>query len=353
MHFQRHLRSGSGWFSGRQPRSSNARDGIVEFWQWWPDGRPRLTAAIAAGDGGASLADEIGQRVAAIHPELDWELGPGAVSQHCFMLSPAGNPELRATAARWLAPAPPSDDTWEFYDARQPNPGFAGMRLRMDSLDLPLGDVRFLISRREHSIDVGVFHPSFAALPEKPRMHLAFLSLDWALGEQAVEVWIGEISAVPVAPAQADTVDGLRAAVADLAERHREPQWVILSGGTPDTQGNMAVAQVPLRAARWPRFDTHIAVTAPYEDRGNGLPSDAALALLREFEDSLTATAARDGDLLAHETANGSRTLHYYVDGESGAPARVTAAVSGWPRARGTTTLDPSLKAIRHLDVSR
>jgi hypothetical protein len=349
---------------GRRHRSSNTREGIIEFWAWWPSARPRLTADIDAGEGGASLADEIGQRVAAIHPKLEWELGQGVVSRHGFTVSPAGNVESRAAAARWLALAPPSDDVWEFHDARQPNPGFAHMSLRMDAQELALGDTRFLVSPREHSIDVSVFHPSFPSLPEKQHLHLAFLLLDWALGEQSVEVWIGEISATAITPGQAATVEGLRATLEGLVQRHQEPQWVILGGSTPDTQRLMAVAQVPLRAARWPRFDTHVALTLPFgelssrtseqgSDRGNGLPTEEALATLRAFEDSAAPRLGLDGELLAHETGNGIRTLHYYVDGESEAVARLTARTSEWPGARSTVTLDPALKAIRHLDVSR
>lgn len=253
---------------GRHRRSSPSQHAIIEFWQWWPAARSRLTASIDAGDGGSQLAAEIGQRVAAIHPELDWELGRGVVARHSFMLSPAGRSDPRATAARWLALAPPADDTWEYHDARRAVPAFATMRVRLDGHDLGVGDTRFGVTRHEHSIDVAVFHPLVAELPEQPRTRIAFLCLDWALGEQAVETWVGAISATPNPPAQADTVDGLRQSVADLAARHEEPQWLILRGGTPQTQDMMAVAQAPLRPARWPRFDIHAALTLPYEGSG-------------------------------------------------------------------------------------
>jgi hypothetical protein len=338
---------------GRRNRASTTREAIIEFWTWWPSVRTPLTAGIDAGDGGAPLAGEIARRVTAIHPKLDWELGKGLVARHGVTLSPAGNPELRAAAARWLALAPPPDDVWEFHDARQAVPGFATMRLQFDGHDLNLGDVRFGVAGNEHSVDVSVFHPVFARLAENARLRIAFLCLDWALGEQAVEVWVGEISAMATAPGQADTVDGLRATVAGLVQRHQEPQWVILGGSTPETERLMAVAQVPLRAARWPRFDTHVAVTLSFPDRGNGLPTNDALAELRAFEDSVGPMLGRDGELLAHETGNGIRTLHYYVDGESEAVARLAGRTSQWPGARSTVTHDPALKAIRHLDVSR
>jgi hypothetical protein len=296
---------------GRSRRTNPGRQGIpsrqaiIEFWQWWPTVQARLAASLDAPDGGASSAAEITQRVAAIHPDLDWELGAGQAARYDLTVSPGGRSDLRATAARWLALAPPADETWEFHDARQAIPTVSGLTVEFDGLNLSLGDVRFGLTRHDHSIDVAVFHPSFAELPElaeQPLMRLAFLCLDWVLGEQAVETWIGEISATRTTPTPADTVDGLRRAVADLAAHHQEPQWVILCGGPAQTQDLMAMAQVPLRPARWPRFDTHVALTLPYEDRGNGLPTDAALALLRQFEDDLAPILGQDGELLAHES---------------------------------------------------
>lgn len=67
----------------------------------------------------------------------------------------------------------------------------------------------------------------------------------------------------------------------------------------------------------------------------------------------MTPILGQDGELLAHESGRGIRTLHYYVDGESSAPQRLADAVSGWTNARITTALDPGLTAIRHLDVAR
>jgi hypothetical protein len=331
-------------------------DPIIEFWDWWPQARPRLTAALAAGDGGAALAplgDEISRRVKAIHPKLDWELSKGSVAQHDFTVSPAGAAELRAIAARWLALAPAADDTWEFHDARQPTAGFSDAKLMLDGRELALSDVRFSVAAREHSADVAVFHPLFADLPDSARIQIAFLCLDWALGEHAVEVWVGEVKASTTGGPQAYTVDGLRAAIEELAAAHTEPTWAILEGRARDGSVVLATAQMPLRSARWPRFDTHVALRLPFEDRGNGLPTDAALTLLREFEDSLNPMLAGDGELLAHETSKGVRTLHYYVDGRTPLAQNLISAASSWRGGRGASDLDPALGAIAHLDASR
>jgi hypothetical protein len=215
--------------------------------------------------------------------------------------------------------------------------------------DLALDDARFIVSPAKHSADVAVYHPAFADLPPDPRLHIAYLCLDWALGEHAVEVWIGAITAVTSPTAGLDTVDGLRRVVADLAAQHEEPQWAMLDGRTPGGEVVLATVQVPLRSARWPRFDTHVSLTLPFDDQGNGLPDQPALALLREFEDSVAPVVGHDGELLARETRNGIRTLHYYVDGRTEVPDRLAQVVSGWRRGRSRASLDPSLAEIGHL----
>jgi hypothetical protein len=300
-----------------------------------------------------SMVDEIAGRVNAIHPKLDWELGKGAVAEHGFTLSAVGNAELRATAARWLALAPPPDDTWEFHDGRQPNPTFDGTGLRIEGHDLSLGETRFHASAREHAVDIAVFHPAFADLPDSTRTRVAFLCLDWALGEHAVETWVGQVDVATVSAPQTYTVEELRNLVADLARRHEESPWTMLQGQTRDGRFMLATTQVPLRGARWPRFDTHVALTLPFDDRGNGMPTEPALESLRAFEDSLTSLLGGDGELLAHETREGARTLHYYVDGETELPSRLAKAISGWRNGKCGTAADPTLKAIRHLDADR
>src|SRR5262249_43964319 len=65
----------------------------------------------------------------------------------------------------------------------------------------------------------------------------------------------------------------------------REEKWVILQADREDGPPLMAVAARPLRAAHWPRFDTHVGVELPYVDRGNGLPTNASLDQLRAAED--------------------------------------------------------------------
>jgi hypothetical protein len=100
---------------------------------------------------------------------------------------------------------------------------------------------------------------------------------DWALGEEGVERWIGPVSK-----------------------------------GRPI----IATVQQPLLPVRWPRFDTHVAVTLPYQFRNEGdLPVDVSLLALRDLEDRLVALLGDVGDLLAHETTRGRCSVQgHYVE---------------------------------------
>jgi hypothetical protein len=335
-------------------RKSAPDAAIADFWQWWPTARPRLTASIDAREGGMSMVDEIRQRVHAIDPDLEWELGQGEQAKNAFVLTPAGNAKLRATAARWRAAAPPADEIWEFHDARQPSAGFDDFTLQIGEHSLAMSEVRFgaiLTGDEPHSVDVTVFHPLFADLPDNLRSQITFLALDWALGENGVETWVGLVEPMATEPPDARTVHELRAVVTEIADRHRKPVWAILGAETPEGQPVMAMTQLPLRAVRWPRFDTHVGVVLPYAARDNGLPTDEALQALRLFEDQLEPVLAKDGELLAHETQLGQRTLHYYVDGETQLPARIREAVKGWPRGAALAAPDPELRQVSHLSA--
>src|SRR5579862_8257280 len=85
------------------------REAIDAFWTFWSG----VSAAIAKsiGDGGVKpdLVEAMGERVAAIDPSLDWELGPGRKSEHHLCLSGKGDPVLRVVAEQWRRRAPAAD----------------------------------------------------------------------------------------------------------------------------------------------------------------------------------------------------------------------------------------------------
>ena len=341
---------GSGRASSAQARA------IDDFWSWWrAAGSAQVATAIADGDP-QRTADELRRRVAAIHPDLSWETGKGDERAHTLTVTSEGNPELRPVARRWLRAAPADDPAWEFTDARRPATDLAGSSLQIGGHTVDVDSVLVTAHVRGIEADVTVFHPAFADLPEQPRAQVAFVLLDWALGEVAVETWIGQVTTATTEPLDAFPLIGVRAVVEELSRRSVDadgrPVWVLLQGTAPDGRPVLAAAQVPLKAVTAPELDTHVHVHVPFTDRDDGgLPGPESLGALRDLEDHVTARLEGSGRVVAHETHDGVRVLHVYVDGGTPAVEQVRAAVGGWTqgRVRLESQADPGWRAVAHL----
>jgi hypothetical protein len=324
---------------------------IAEFWEWWATARDDVAAAIPAG-AVRDFADELGRRVEAIHSDLQWELAPGMTSAHALVVTSGGQAALRATAARWLAAAPPADDTWSYRCVRAADPSTFESTIELDGHKLELTHIRYgiTVDKQRHQIDVVCYHPAFAGLPDNIQAQITFLTLDWAVGENDVEIWLGEIGWTATPPANPATPQELRHAITAVASD--EDSWVLMEGQRQDGTPLLATAASPLRSARWPRFDLHVPIRLPYQRHNDGLfPVDDSLTALRAFEDEVSAAIATNGALVAHETSGGIRTLHYYVDSQSNARAEIESRLTGWREGRASIKpqLDPAFEHIRHL----
>jgi hypothetical protein len=337
----------------RRRRNAAKADPIGAFWSWWTTTGGSFVAAAVARRDPADANAELSTRIARIHPDLEWELGPGLHAEHVLIVTAAGNPAQRATARRWLRAAPPSDQVWEYADLRRPG---AAVTIRFDGLPpVAIEDSVVSIEPDSASVHVGVHHPVFAALPPDTQRQLTFLILDLALGEEMVETWIGAIDPMANPPVGAVPVSELLPAVAGFAAEHTladgSPAWKMLEG-TRDGQRVIATAEYPLRSIRRPHLDTHVQVSISYPVvRDDGLPESEMLDELRAFEDHLTDRLGGSGNLLAHETSAGVRILHYYTDSTTPADAQLRAASTGWPHGAValTTTPDPAWHNVAHL----
>lgn len=343
-------------FSGRQDQPADRPDEatrIADFWAWWSaSGAEEAAAAIADRDP-QRVVDDLAGHVAAVDDGLAWEMAPGRTARHLLVVSPEGTPELRAVARRWLRGAPAADETWEYADARQPVAELDEVVLGVNGVELPLGQLAVETAPEGTRLAVTLHHPLLAALTEQERMSIGFLALDAAVGEAAVETWIGSIAvsveprpdAVPLARLR-ERLDAHRAEHLDDAG---EPTWRILQGEGPD--GPVLVsAMVPLCATVAAQLDRHLPVVVPYAGRTEqGFPDGSTLEALRRLEDHLTERLGTSGRLVAVETSAGRRTLHYYVDSTSPAPDVVRAAVTGWPDGAVEVGggLDPGWQAVR------
>ena len=322
---------------------------VPSFWQWWvSEGRPLADQAVQ-GDGLGNFADEISAQVTRIHPDMEWETAAGRTAQHALIITSGGISDLRSLAERCFRAAPPADATWEYHPARQPDPD--ALRSRLDlggsELDLSLTRVSLTLDAERQRADVSVFHPGFATMPEQARGQATFLLLDWLLGEDGVERWLGAIEAVTVCPADALPAEALPETVLALAARTGDDQWALLEGQR-DGKSVLVSAMRPMKWIDNPLLDQHLEVLLPFAEKTEqGYPQDVALERLRQLEDQLTAQLGDHALLVAHETLDGVRTLHLYADHtDQGVVGIAQQVVATWPSSHLRTELDPGWKNV-------
>jgi hypothetical protein len=70
---------------------------------------------------------------------------------------------------------------------------------------------------------------------------------------------------------------------------------------------------------------------------------------LKEYR--VAATMGQDGEVVAHQTSGGIRTLHAYVDGATSAADTVATGIASSGDLTGTTkvTYDPAFDGVAHL----
>jgi hypothetical protein len=279
-------------FRRRKPTGS---DRLAQFWAWWMSRADAVAAAIPDNTTPA-LAAEISDRVHAMHPDLQWELGPGGPHQ---------------------------------------------VELRQARVGVEIDDERQLL-------DVRVYHPMFASMPEGARGQITFLLLDWLLGEDGVVRWLGGIFPVTGEPEDSIGADALPDVVAGLMSRNDAVTWALLTGER-DGAVVLVTARRPLKWIDYPLFDQHVGVTVGYTDTTpQGLPEPAELDRLRLVEDDLMAALGEHGLFVAHETSRGTRTWHMYADGErEDAASRVRAWTASVPGATVTVEPDPGWRMVR------
>lgn len=300
---------------------------IDAFWKLWAERRDALERGITDG----TLQDHVpavSDAVAAIHPDLQWEMGQGLVAEHYFCLAAPGNPALRVTAERWRASAPPSDGVFEFHASRPGGHYSATQELDFGVAKFGFGEFRFgmeweAMRRRVH---VNVFHPSFAKAPENLRGNALFIALDTTLGEDEVERWIGavDVSLEPVP----DGVDfaGLLAELERRRAEGSEPAFTGLEGQLEDGAPCVVLARLDLKAIDHLLLDHHYEVVLPLQaPRSDGLYEQAEGHRLDAVEEDLLSRLGNDAVYIGRETFRGQRVLHFHAASTGPVPSRLEA----------------------------
>lgn len=322
---------------------------ITDFWTWWSSEGAQATERAIAADGGRKLAAALTTRVHAIHPALAWELGRGTSSQHSLTVTAGGDAAARPAAERWRRAAPAADATWEYRSSKEADDDRLGSTMEIGGHRVALDDMAYSVTTDDGArrVHVTVYNPAFDGMPPGMPEQIAFLALDWTVGEDELERWIGVIEVTTSWSAGMVDASGLRAAVHALAAQ-RSDDWALAE--LTDDDGTPGVAVFPLWR-RWidaPTLDLHWEIVADYAGNAVGLPDDAEGDRLAALEERLLQVLADRGEHLGRETSRSRRTFHVYTDAED---QNVTAAVQDFVRAESgvsaTSEPDPGWTAVR------
>jgi hypothetical protein len=325
-------------------RSGAPEDTITPFWEWWvSEGRALAEQSIDGRLYADDFAATMNERVRSLG-ELAWQLSAGDTSRHVLVISPEGDPARRALARRVVLAAPEADEAWSYVDARPPLPDLESIALG----PIDLSGVRVSARMNNGRFDVQVHHPAYTDMAEQARAEVTFLALDAALGENDTELWLGEVQPVEFPPLDGFGLTALRSVVQDLKRQRLDadgqPQWLLLSGET--SEGPLqAMVRSPLHPVMAP------SVAVPYPAQSDGLPGSEALELLRAFEHRLGARLGNEGQVVAHLSTGGVRTLHLYVDSTADVLPTVKEVARSWEHGKVTVhdMLDPGWQAVAHL----
>ena len=329
----------------RKRESGPDRHPIAAFWQWWATEGQRIDPRAAS-----KATGELARRVAAIHPDLTWHFGAGTIAEHFLTVSAGGVAEVRPFAERWLRAAPRADARWEFRSSQAADPDAMSNVLEIAGHKVELALTRFRVEPvpEELRVHVGVHHPKFGDLPQPVREQVTYMVLDWLVGEDNVERWLGHVETLTELPPDTVPGSGVWAAVADIAAQRDPEELVIAQWQDKDGTPGLAMFRPGLRWIDHPTLDQHQIVSAHYAAQDNGLPADAAaLESLLQLDSDLESLLGARGILVAHETHRGVRKLHAYTDGED---QNIEAAIMEWASKRNVTVEaqpDPAWSQVR------
>jgi hypothetical protein len=297
----------------------------------------------------AELIEEITERVGAMQPDLRWEIS-GTPGAPVLTLTGGGAGELRGITERWRRAAPARGTGWTFYPARQPDPELLRQKLTLgdDEFDLEYVGLGMHADPTRARVHLSVYHPDFLFVSSQAQRQVAAHVLDWALGEDDVARWVGDVTVATEQPMDALPPDTLAAVVAQIAEPFKEPTWLSGEGRTPRGHPAHIAVLFPLHRQDHPLCDLHVAVSLPYANANpDRLPVAPSSTALKAFEEKLNGLGDR-AVLAVRETGDGLRVFHLYADPDSAVVAELDQLAAGWQegRARVAAAPDPAWRAL-------
>jgi hypothetical protein len=216
-------------------------------------------------------------------------------------------------------------DDWRFHAAQQACPlssvSVAGRAFALDALRVAMqpDDVREVI-------DIRVHHPDIGASDEGARARVTFTALDAALGEDAVERWLGTVEPSVEPTDSASTLAELAREVSALAGRATGIRWEVVRGEV-DNKPMTATINRALKRLDHLALQLHVRVDIDMAKPNElGLcTSDEALAL-EALEAELSSRLGVHGVVCARETHSGHRIIHLHASAQAG------ALIDAWKR---------------------
>ncbi len=208
----------------KSPVPTDPEAAAVEFWRYWQDVLPDLSAAL--GEGNLRAAESLlCDAVARVHPELEFSIDRGRRAIYALVVSGREDPKLRPYTDAWKAAAPPDDAIWEYHDSVPPVPDPAGVAVNLGGHRLELADVRVVaqVDEAEGVVDVAVHHPAFAELEESERTAMTFLPLEATLGERMAGERLRRVETAVAPPQSTISLGELRDLVLGLTGSVGEP----------------------------------------------------------------------------------------------------------------------------------
>jgi len=303
---------------------------VASFWTWWSaEGATLVSHSIASGDF-TPAQRALTERVARMHPDLEWELGPGAGAAHRLTVTSGGLAAVRPFAERWFRAAPVTSATWEYSPSRARRSDALQASIQLGPVPVRLSDAQWALEldERRALVDIAFWHPALAESPESIRSQACFLMLDWLLGEDDVERWAGSVSFDRPLERWHSSTD-LIGLVDWLPTRFPRDAWTTGEGQVGEHPALLSTRT----ALRWiddPTLDLHTLANLPFAtSRGDGLPDEAAQTWIQQAEEWLLSAVGHGTALVATVTARGTRQLHLYSDSQDqNAVERLRAALA-------------------------
>ena len=182
-----------GQSAGKQPPMTVER----QFWEWFVLNSAEL-ATVKTGK--ERVCSELDKLLTNVEKGLTWEFGPSVEGVREFTISADGNKELFPRVKK-LAAAAPVLPKWKVHALRQRRI-IRAMTLTIDGDTVKAEDMRVLVVPEGAKVGVTVYVPGLKDSNKKRAMEQGFLLLDFALGEEDMELRVSSIDFLPLPDAE-------------------------------------------------------------------------------------------------------------------------------------------------------